>query len=96
MSRQKFTKEFKEEACKMVVEQGQTVTLTAKNLGVGAPMLGRWVREYRQLSTDAFPGEGTRIHPEKRIHELEAQVRRLQMERDILKKAMAYFAEPPK
>jgi transposase len=60
-------------------------------------MLSRWVREYREETGGAFPaGEGTRNPTDKRIYELETEVRRLRMEREILKKAMAYFVEPPK
>ena len=96
MNRRKFSKEFKVEACKMVVVQGQSTTQTAKNLGINEGVLWRWVRQYREKSGEAFPGEGCRSPADKRIQELEAEVRRLRMEREILKKAMAYFVEPPR
>ena len=96
MARRKFTKEFKVEACKLVVEHGQAISQTARDLGIGEPLLGRWVKEFRSRPSEPFPGEGRMAGSEKRIRDLEAEVRRLQMERDILKKAMAYFVEPPK
>lgn len=90
MSRRKFTQEFKEDACKLVVDQGQMISVTARELGIGEPLLGRWVRDYRD-------GKSSRnTDAESKLRELEAENRRLRMERDILKKAMAYFAEAPK
>ena len=94
--RAKFPKEFKVEACKLVVEQGQKVVAAAKSLGVDEVTLGRWVREYRKQGREAFPGEGRLPETEARIKALENENRRLKMEADILKKAIAYFAERPK
>lgn len=94
--RAKFTKEFKVEACKLVTEQGLRVKDAASNLGVPEPLLGRWVREYRGSGRNAFPGEGKLPDSDSKIRELEAKVRRLTLEREILKKAMAYFVEPSK
>lgn len=48
MSRKRYTKEFKQEACRLIVEQGQKQSETAKNLGVSESILGRWVRQYRE------------------------------------------------
>lgn len=91
MSRRKFTQEFKEDASKLVVERGQKISVTARDLGIGEPLLGRWVRDYREGKPSRHSGgEG------RRLRELEAENRRLRTERDILKKAMAYFAEAPK
>lgn len=96
MLRRKFTKEFKVEACKLVSEKGQGIREVAQNLGIGEGMLGRWVRSYRSNQDEAFPGEGNLTGNDKRIRDLEAENRRLRLEREILKKAMAYFVEPPK
>lgn len=96
MLRRKFTKEFKVEACKLVLEKDRGIREVAQNLGIGEGMLGRWVRTYRSNRSEAFPGEGNLVGNEKRIRDLEAEVRRLSLEREILKKAMAYFVEPPK
>ncbi len=93
MKRRTFTKEFKVEACKMVTEQGQKISQTARDLGIGEPLLGRWVHEYR---ASLEPGAQEALANSRRIKELEAENRRLRMEREILKKAMAYFVEPPK
>lgn len=87
-----FTNEFKREACRLVIEEGQKISVTAKNLGIGQALLGRWVKEYR---TESRKPTGVK-EAERRVKELEAEVRLLQMEREILKKAMAYFVKSPK
>ena len=98
MSRSQYSKEFKVEACKLVIESGQTAAQTARDLGVRENVLSRWVQKYREDPAGAFPGSGLKqvAGGDPRIRELERENQRLRMERDILKKAMAYFAEIPK
>lgn len=91
----KFTKEFKLEAVKMVVEQGHKQTETARNLGINCNMLGRWVAEFKADQGEAFPGNGKLKPQEDEIRMLQKALKRVTMERDILKKAVAYFAEIP-
>lgn len=93
---QRRPKEFKTEAAKMVVEQGQPQAAVARNLGVTPGQIHRWVKDYQADPEHAFPGKGKLRPEDERVKALEAQVKRLTMERDILKKAMAYFAEVPK
>jgi transposase len=92
----KFTKEFKLEAVKMVLDHGHTQTAIARNLGINANSLSRWIQQFKVDQDQAFPGKGKLKADDQRVRDLEAQVKRLTMERDILKKAMAYFAELPK
>jgi transposase len=94
--RAKFTKEYKLEACKLVIEKGQKVVDTARGMGVDQVTLSRWVREYRKQGKEAFPGEGRLPETDAKIRALEAEVRRLKLEAEILKKAMAYFVDRPK
>jgi len=94
--RKSHSKEFKIEAAKMVVELGSTQAEVARNLGVTSGQVHRWVTDYKADPEHAFPGKGHLSPADERTRQLEAQVRRLTMERDILKKAMAYFAEVPK
>lgn len=96
VSRRKFTKEFKQEACRLVVDQGQGQCETAKNLGVSQSVLGRWVRQYREAGVVAFPGSGRMLPLEEELRRLERENRRLKMEREILKKAITFFAEHEK
>jgi transposase len=93
MTRRVFNGEFKDEACRMVTDQGQSIRETAKNLGLSEDVLRRWIKVKR---THNLPGETSRGSEVKRIRELEHEVKRLRLEREILKKAMAYFVELPK
>ena len=94
--KRKYTKEFKLEACKMVLEIGQQTKTTAENLGINSSMLGRWISEYKKNKNNSFPGNG-KLNPEDlKMRELEKKLNRVTMERDILKKAMAYFVNQPK
>ena len=91
-----YTKEFKVEAVKLVIDQGMKVSDVAKDLGVSYPALTTWVKQYRNSSDSAFPGKGKLSPEDEKVRQLEQQLKRMTMERDILKKAMAYFVEIPK
>ncbi|MBC7532842.1 MAG: transposase [Oligoflexus sp.] len=88
-ARRQFTKEFKIEAAKMVVEQEMKQTHVARNLGIADTLLGHWVAEYKSDTASAFPGKGNLKPDDERTRQLEQQLRRVTMERDILKKAIA-------
>ena len=92
-TRKKYSKEFKLDAVSLVLEQGYSRKEAATSLDLNAPMLGRWVKE-PQAETDgqAFRGNGQLTADQEQIRQLRAQVKRLEMERDILKKATAFFA----
>jgi transposase len=91
--RRKFTKEFKVEAVKLVVDEGMKQGDVARDLGIKPDVISRWVMAYERDAEEAFPGKGRLKPQEQRIKALEEEVRRLRMERDILKKATAYFAK---
>lgn len=93
--KRKYTREFKVEAVKLHLDQGMTQLQVAKDLGVSPQVYWRWVEQYRRDQEQAFPGKGRLKPQDQRMKELEEQNRRLTMERDILKKAMAYFAKLP-
>ena len=88
MSSKRYPEAFKVEAAKQVLEQGRSVRDVAQRLGVGIDSLYAWVREQRK-SPQARQGDAS-LQVENR--RLQAEVRRLTEERDILKKAAAYFA----
>jgi transposase len=90
--RRKYTQEFKEEAVKLVTEQGYQITEAARNLGVNVNMLGRWKRQAEGVGEDT-PGlqGGTVMLAE--LNHLRKENKRLKMEREILKKAAAFFAK---
>lgn len=91
-----YTKEFKVEAVKLVIDQGMKVVDVAKDLGVSYPALTTWVKQYKTSSENAFPGKGKLSADDEKVRQLEQQLRRMTLERDILKKAMGYFVEIPK
>lgn len=92
--RQRYTSEFKQEAVRLVIEEGYTTAEAARNLGVNANMLGRWKRESQEA--DAFGGAGQLRQMKEELRRLRGENRRLQMEREILKKAAAFFARESK
>ena len=84
---------FKREAVALVVEHGYSCAAAGRSLGVSGALIGRWRGELEAHEAEAFPGKGNRPAEQQRIHELEVENRRLRMERDILKKATAFFAK---
>ena len=90
--RQKYTQEFKEEAVKLVTEQGYQIAEAARNLGIHANMLSRWKREI-EGSIESSPGIGSLNDVHSELRRLRKENKRLKMEREILKKAAAFFAK---
>jgi len=91
MGNQKYTQEFRESAVKLVLEQKQTVAAAAASLGMPHNTLVAWVILARKGKGVFAPQEEKDLAA--RVRELEAENRRLRMERDILKKATALFAQ---
>ena len=90
--RRQYTREFKLDAVKMVVEQGRPVSEVAEALGINRSVLQSWRRKLLDEGSVAFPGAG-RLKPEdEELRALRREIARLRQERDILKKAAAYFA----
>ena len=94
--RRKYTKEFKVESVRMIIDQGRTIADVARSLGVGEGVLSQWKRNYAKLATEAFPGNGRRTPHDEEVWQLKKKLARAEQERDILKKAVAYFAIDPK
>ena len=95
-ARKNYSKEFKLDAVSLILEQGYTRAAAAKNLGINPNILGRWVTEFESDDGQAFRGNG-KLTPElEEIRKLKSQVKRLEMEREILKKATVFFAKETK
>ena len=90
--RKQYTKEFKQSAVRLVTDQGRTISDAANSLGIPAWSLSRWVRAAKEQGQDAFRGNGNRTSQEQEIAELRQRVKQLEEEKEILKKAAAYFA----
>jgi transposase len=91
--RRKHTREFKVEAVKLVTDKGYSFAEAARSLDIGETLLRSWKLAFEKAGDQAFPGHGNRPPLEEEIRRLQAENKRLQMERDILKKATAFFAK---
>lgn len=88
-----YTQEFKDDAIKLVTEQGYSSSEVGRRLGVSQTNISRWVRQYRQDQEDLGRDGVTRRELEAENRRLKKENKRLQMEREILKKATAFFAK---
>jgi transposase len=95
MARKTYTREFKLQALKMLAAQGLSVAEVARRLGIRDNLLRNWKQGAQEQGADAFPGHGHPTPAEDELRTLRAEVHRLRAERDLLKKAAAYFANPP-
>jgi transposase len=91
MQRAKYTSEFKEEAVRQVVDKGHSVVDVAKRLGIGDKILYKWVKKFKDANEPVAIDEMKSMQAE--LNRLKAELRRTTEERDILKKAAAYFAK---
>jgi transposase len=91
--RRQYTAEFKKEAVELVTRDDYTVAEAAQSLDISRSMLDRWRREYRAREKDAFPGSGHQTSQLEELKRLREENRRLRLEKEILKKAAAYFAK---
>ena len=89
MSRRKFSREFKQSAVKLVHEQGYTVPEAAQSLGVDGSTLRLWLKQFPATAGSAAPETSLRAE----VQRLREENKRLLMEREILKKATAFFAK---
>jgi transposase len=90
--RRTYTPEFKTEAVKLVTEQGYSIAEAARSLGLRDNLLRNWKQALKAQGQQAFPGAGKLPAIEEELRRLRADNQRLRAERDILKKATAFFA----
>jgi transposase len=95
-NRKKYDAAFKLEAIRLAREGDRNITEVERNLGIGKGVLSRWIRESKADPTEAFPGKGHLKAKDEENRRLRMELKRTQEERDILKKALAYFAEDQK
>jgi transposase len=92
MTRRKFSREFKIEAVRLVTDRGVAVAQAARDLDITESVLRRWIWELSVAPATAFPRNGQMRADQAEIAALKKEVVRLRAERDILKKAAAFFA----
>jgi len=96
-TRKKYSKEYKLDAVSLVLDQGYTRIEAARSLEINATMLGRWIKEHKQSDDgQAFRGNGKLTPEQAEIKKLRQKVKRLEMEKEILKKATVFFAAETK
>lgn len=88
--RGRYPKEFRRDAAALVIDQQRTIADVAKQLGVVEQTLGNWVRQER---IDRGEREGLTSEEREHMAELERQVKRLTMERDLLKRSVAFWVK---
>ena len=93
--RRKFTNEFKAETVKLILESGKTVAKVARELDLTESSVRNWLKQAEIDSGEGPPGALTTEEREE-FRRLQREVRELRMEREILKKATAFFAKESK
>lgn len=95
-TRRTYSREFKIEAVRLITEKGYSIAEASRNLGVEYSVLRRWKKQFADDPQHAFPGKGRLRGPDDEIRQLKRELERVKEERDILKKAAAYFAKNQK
>ena len=89
VKKKRFDRDFKISAVKMVTQEGHKASEVARSLGIHANQLYNWKRKFSDNGEKAFPGKGHLTE----ISALRKQLREVEMERDILKKAVGIFSK---
>ena len=96
MGRRVHSPEFKREAAKLALQPGKTKVQVARELGIHINVLRQWIRQFEAGKWEATPGRTLKSEQQLEIERLRRQLKQAETERDILKKAVAYFAKEPK
>ena len=92
-TRKSYTAEFKREAVRLVTDEGYKAAEAARSLDINTNMLRRWVQESKEGDESPFPGKGNLSPEHEEIRRLREENKRLRLEKEILKKATAFFAK---
>ncbi len=95
MGKRVFSREFKLEAVKLVTERGVSQSQAARDLGIHVNVLRKWIADYNADANQAFPGRGKQRPDDAEVARLKRELAKTKAERDILKKAIAFFAKEP-
>jgi transposase len=94
-SRRRFDKAFKLEVMKTIQQSDKTIKTISQELGIHPGVISRWRRQFREEENNAFPGKGHQTPEAEEIRRLKKELEDVKEERDILKKAVAFFAKNP-
>ncbi len=89
----KFDREFKLETIRLASEEGVTAREVEHRLGISEGIISRWKKQLRDSGEGAFPGTGHLSDRDEEVRRLRRELARVTQERDILKKATAFFAK---
>jgi transposase len=92
--RRKYDRGFKVEAVRLYESSGKSMRAIESELGITPYLLAKWVQEFRQGETRAFPGKGRLPAEEAELQRLRRENEVLRQERDILKKVVTIFSKP--
>jgi len=95
MARRRHSAEFKREAVKLVKQPGMSRLRVAQELGVHPSLLRKWVEQFDSGAWESKPGVQLKSAQTQELEQLRRELNRVKSERDILKKALAYFAKDP-
>ena len=93
--RKEYTQEFRDRAVELTLRADRSVPMIAEELGVNPQTLYSWCRQYRRRASNSGSSETSRLSQAEEIAALRKELKRVTEERDILKKAVCYFASPP-
>jgi transposase len=91
-----YTKEFKEEAVRLVQTSGKSIAQVARELGISDTSIHQWRKELTEHSSEAFPGKGHQTPLEEENRRLKRENELLRQERDLLKKVVGIFSRESK
>ena len=91
--RRRFDAQFKLDALRLIEDHNRKITDVARELGIRPELLYRWKSEHSADPEQAFPGKGHMKPEEEYVRRLERELAQAREERDILKKALAYFSK---
>jgi transposase len=89
-----YSKEFKQEAVRLVETSTKNKAEIARDLGISDSALSKWCKEFVNNGEQAFPGKGHQTELEEKVKQLQRENEILKQERDILKKAVRIFVQP--
>lgn len=96
MAKRVHSPEFKREAVRLARQPGVSKSQVARDLGIHVNVLRHWMGQFEGGKWEAAPGKALKTEQQQEIERLRRELAKAQMERDILKKAVAYFAKEPK
>lgn len=92
-TRKRYTREFKVEAVKQVLQGDRPMTEIADSLGINRSVLGNWKKKFVEEGRVAFPGNGRQAPEQEEISRLRRELKNAKQDLAILKKAAVYFAK---